>query len=105
MKKFLTFVLAGLLMTSTACSTKYLKPDTTRQDFDRDYETCYWQAREAGPSRTLVVLSRLFFSPAAVVMDSKQVDRTHDCMRSLGYTVGNNSTGYGKYDHYDPIWK
>jgi len=36
MKKSLVLSLTALL---TACSTHYLKPDTTRQDFDRDYQT------------------------------------------------------------------
>jgi hypothetical protein len=95
MKKLRVLGLAALLVVSTACgTTRYLKPDTTRQDFDRDYETCWGEAGQAGPPVAVTVLAALFFSPAAAVIGEHRMERTRDCMRTRGYTVGENSTGY-----------
>src|SRR5215475_11631511 len=71
--------LAALL---TACSVHYLKPEGTRQDFDRDYDACNSQA---APPLYLRVAAPLLFTPAAMVMADRWKYERQDCMRNLGY--------------------
>jgi hypothetical protein len=88
MKKLLVLSLVLLM----ACSTTnhYLKPDVTKQDFDRDYKTCFW---DSSPSLWLQVPAALFFSPAEMVMAQKRDAKIPACMQARGYTVDAKS-GY-----------
>ena len=85
MRKLLALSLAGLL---TACSTHYLKPDTTRQDRDRDYDACV-SATEPQPSiaRTLAWLT----TPGLIIQHQQKMNRINRCMQEQGYDVGGNS--------------
>ena len=88
-----TLLVLGLAVVLTACSATtnhYLKPDTTRQHFDRDYKDCFW---ESSASLWVSIPVALVCTPCVLYMADQRDAKIPACMQARGYTVSTNS-GY-----------
>jgi hypothetical protein len=94
MIRTLLTILLALSVSACASPPHFLKPNTSRDDFDRDYDACIAATRPSIGRTVGTMAAALFVSPVAQGLIEQRKHQTTQCMQTLGYDVSPGNDGY-----------